>query len=79
MKIGIYAMKDNVTGFAQPSFFAYEAQATRDFAYGVNQPGLVNFRPEDYSLWYVGTFDSDTGVVESVDPKLLVHATEVVK
>lgn len=79
MKIGMYCIKDNVAGFLQPTFSLYEPQALRDFSFAVNNPGLMNFKPEDYSLWSVGVFDSETGEVEHIVPKLIVHATEVVK
>lgn len=79
MKIGIYSIKDNVGGFLQPTYDLTEQSAYRNFSYAVNQPGLMNFKPEDYSLWFVGVFDSDTGEVEKVVPKLIIHATEVVK
>lgn len=79
MKIQMYSVKDNVAGFLQPTFALYEPQALRDFAYAVNQPGLMNFKPEDYSFWHVGEFDSELGTVDYVEPKLIVHATEVIK
>lgn len=79
MKIGVYGYKDNVNGFLQPHFEVYEAAALRGFSYAVSQPGLMNFRPEDYSLWYFGEFDSETGVLTPADPKLIAHGNEVVK
>lgn len=79
MKINIYSIKDNVAGFLQPTYSLYETQALRDFSYACNQPGLMNFKPEDYSLWYVGSFDTETGEVESIVPKLIIHGSEVVK
>lgn len=79
MKIGIYSYKDNVNGFMTPNFEVYDPAAVRGFAYAVNNPGLMNFKPEDYSLWKIAEFDSETGVVTPVEPTLIVHATEVLK
>ena len=78
MKIGIYCIKDNVAGFLQPTFEMYEASALRNFSYAVSQPSLMNFKPEDYSLWHLGEYDTDTGVLDPVEPRLIVHATEVI-
>lgn len=79
MKVGIYAYKDNVNGFLQPHFEVYDAAALRGFSYACSQSGLMNFRPEDYSLWHIGIFDSETGVIEPLDPKLIAHGNEVIK
>lgn len=79
MIIQIYSIKDNVSGFTQPTFELYEPAALRNFSFAVNQSGMMNFKPEDYSLWHVGTFDSETGVIDPVDPKLIVHGSEVVR
>lgn len=77
MKIGIYCVRDNVNGFVQPTFDVYEANQVRQFTYAVNQPGMMNFKPEDFSLYVVGSYDSDTGIVESCEPRLIVHAVDV--
>lgn len=79
MIINIYSIKDNVAGFLQPTYSLYEPQALRDFSFALNQPGLMNFKPEDYSLWHVGKFDTETGEITGVVPKLIVHGSEVVK
>lgn len=79
MKIGIYCIKDNVAGFLQPTFDLSEPAALRNFSYAVSQPSQMNFKPEDFSLWSLGDFDTETGVISPCDPRLIVHATEVIK
>lgn len=80
MKIQMYCIKDNVQGFLQPTYELYEAAALRNFSFAVNEKAnMMNFKPEDYSLWHVGSFDLETGILEPADLKLIVHATEVLR
>lgn len=79
MKIQIYCKKDNVSGFLMPQFDMYEASAVRNFSFEVSEHNLMNFKPEDYSFWHIGEYDTETGVITGCDPQLLVHATEVIK
>lgn len=77
MKFEIYCIKDNVAGFLQPTFELYEPAALRNFAYAVNQPGLMNFKPEDYSLWHLGSLDTKTGEILPIIPEIVTHGNDV--
>lgn len=79
MMIGIYTVRDNVNGFIQPTFDMYEANQVRQFSYAVNQPGMMKFKPEDFSLFKIGEYDSDSGEIVPCEPKLIVHATDVLR
>ena len=77
MIIGVYCVKDEKQGFLSPSFDLYDSLAIRGFSYSLSQQGIMSFAPEDYSLWKLGTFDTDTGL-SSMDPQLIISAKEVI-
>lgn len=76
MKVGVYCVKDAKQGFLSPTFESYDSIAIRGFAYAIKTNGLMNFATEDYDLYRIGDFDTETGLT-ALDPVLLVHGTEV--
>lgn len=53
--------------FGVPFFMPKEQMAIRAFSDLVNDPStLVSKHPEDFSLFYVGDFDDENGLVEGV-------------
>lgn len=80
MKFGVYVLKDNKSYFDVPECKLNDQQALRDFAYRVNQPNLMAFKPEDFSYWKIGTYDNETAVFELLKEKeLLCEATQVIE
>lgn len=64
--------------FGNPFYEQREESAIRTFGDAVNDPNpknMWNAHPEDYSLFYVGEFDSDTGEILPTVPKNLVTAS----
>ena len=66
MEYLMYAVKDELTGkFMQPMFIENndqaESLATRQFASNVNNIKLWKDNPNDFSLYYVGIFDDESG------------------
>lgn len=76
----IYAIKDTKTGFMNPFYLQNDEVAIRSFKKAANeiQPNAVNDFPEDKELWYLGTYDSDTGVIKGEVPKFLIKAVDCV-
>ena len=73
MTFGIYSICDKLTGFMTPTVDLNDASAMRNFEHAVLSPGsLLNSHSEDYSLCCVGTFNSDTGEVEPLNPVKVV-------
>lgn len=58
----LYAIKDELSEYA-PTLMPFEedAQAKRWFRNYCEENPMVKRNPEDYSIWYVGEFDSKTG------------------
>lgn len=80
MIYGLYAMRDIRTGFLSPVLDMSDASAIRNFEHAVehNDDSLFFSHPEDYSLFKVGEYDSNTGTVVPVDKVELATAATVV-
>ena len=61
----LYAIKDTKGAFDAPFVSQNDALATRAVRSYVNQGGKSNIAlyPEDFELWFVGTYDEMTGIV----------------
>lgn len=80
MKIKCYAVFDaKIKDFHLCVFDIEHEGAMRQFTDNVNDKQTKwNRHPEDYSLWYVGVFDTSKGLMEGVLPESLVNAAAVV-
>lgn len=69
MKQLMYAVYDSkAKAFCRPFFAAVEAVALRAFEGGANDPeNEIGRHPNDFSLFQVGEFDDDTGVVRPLE------------
>lgn len=70
MRQRIYSVKDNVAGvFGSLLFAQNDATALRMFNTSYSQIGASDntVNPFDYSLYYIGDFDNESGVFEPVD------------
>lgn len=67
--------------FNMPFFKLTKGEAERDFRSLVNEPGSnVNKYPDDFDLYYIGTYDDISGTVKSLDtPQHLCKAVSVLK
>lgn len=84
MKYGLYSMRDDLTGFLVPTADSNDATAMRNFQYAIQKPdSVMNAKPQDFSLYKVGIFDTDDGCIEFVDeveyPILLCRGDSFVK
>lgn len=77
MIMELYSIKDEYTGFAPPVTFANKQIAKRWFKEMKTENITVKTSPEDFSLYYMGTFDSDNGKMvppENFYPELVERA-----
>lgn len=66
MKYGIYSINDAVTGFINISIDVNDSSAKRNFGHACKNPDSLFFsHSSDYSLYKVGVFDTETGIIES--------------
>uniref|UniRef100_A0AAU8B2K7 Nonstructural protein n=1 Tax=Dulem virus 139 TaxID=3145616 RepID=A0AAU8B2K7_9VIRU len=62
MNFKVYSIRDVKTGFMSPTFEINDAVAMRNFEHAVQNSGTVLFtHAGDFSLFCIGTFDSDSG------------------
>lgn len=64
----VFAVRDTCVGsFMLPMFFQNSAAAVRALGDAVNAPpskdNLFGTHPEHFQLWYVGSFEDETGVL----------------
>ena len=80
MKYGIYSIFDEAAGiFTAPTVDISDESAIRNFQKMCSEAGsLMNFKPSDFSLYAVGTWDTDTANIESFVPpsRLIVGSSE---
>lgn len=80
----IYAIRDNKVGtFAPPCLFENDATAIRAFGDLVSRDkdSLMHVHPEDFSLWALGHFDTETGCIvqDKEDFRTLANASDFIK
>ncbi len=70
MNYGIYCIYDEAAGvFTAPTIDISDESAIRNFQKMCSDAGsMMNFKPSDFSLYAVGVFDAETGVIEPLSP-----------
>ena len=77
MKSPIFAVKDNLVGFNSPYIRMNERVAIREFRTMIDDlDGKGDHSVFDLGLYCVGTFDLETGVIESHDPQVVLLASQ---
>lgn len=72
MNLGIYTVRDEPSqAFMALQVHDNDELAIRSFDFAMSSNEMMKFRPEDFSLWYVGDYDSTTGIIEGRAPKIL--------
>lgn len=72
MIINVYSIRDACVGFGNPFVQPNDDVALRTMRSLLVDPQSEFSRsPKDYSIWRVGTFDTDTGIIDSVIPEML--------
>lgn len=69
---GIYTVRDEAsTLYMSLMVNDTDDVALRGFDYALSSNEMMKFKPQDYSLWRVGSFDDVTGILSSETPKCL--------
>lgn len=65
----IYAIKDHKRWFTDTFVDDNDPSAVRNFSYGVcHMEGVMNFAPQDFDLFKVGTFNTESGMISGLVP-----------
>lgn len=77
--IGIFVTFDaKMEVYGVPFFAPSSAYAVRMFTDQVNDgDGLMSRHPEDFTLFDLGTFNTESGVITAVAPKALCNGVQV--
>lgn len=69
MIFGIYSVRDSLSGFMTPVIEQNDAIALRNFSMAcqlypdASGHSLMKWKPDDFSFFKLGEFDSDSGVI----------------
>lgn len=75
MNFGVYSIQDVKTGFMTPTIDQNDQAAIRNFSSAVMQSdGILFTHAEDFRLFKIGEFNSETGTILPVAP--LVHLVD---
>lgn len=72
MLFQLYAIKDrSVEAFQPMSCCRAEGEALRAFHDALSNPqnGVIHKHPDDFDLWYLGTYDDQTGHISAEQPR----------
>lgn len=70
----IYSIKDSKVGFTPPTVDQNDGSAIRNFAYAINNGGIMNYSPNDFDLYKIGEFNDESGIVNSFKPPEFIVA-----
>lgn len=73
MILTMYALKDELNGFTSPIPFMSEELAKRYLKDQATENPTIRNNPEDFSLWRMGAYDSETGTFQQA------HGIELVE
>lgn len=81
MKLKLFALYDEaLEAYGGPMIYTTAGQATRDFTDQVNnKDSAINKHPEHYGLHYLGTYDNQSGRIDSEIPILVMKATDAIQ
>lgn len=80
MELKVYSIRDAKGEIFHPPFYKKtHGEAERDFTTLVgDQNGMVSKYPEDFDLWYLGTFDDQTGKFNALEtPQHVIKAIQI--
>lgn len=75
----VYAVRDVKSGFVSPYIDANDLVAKRNFKVRILQDPVLNSNPEDFFLYKIGEFDTESGVVTSSPAEQIDNALSYVE
>lgn len=69
---GVFSVRDEASGlYMGLQLNETDEVALRSFDFALDSNQLMQFRPDDFSLWRVGYWDDVKGIIEPCDPYLM--------
>lgn len=72
MIMKLFTIRDRMTEFGFPIPVENEQSAKRYFRSKIANEPMLKDNPEDFSLWYIGTFDTEKGTINKVEEPILI-------
>lgn len=76
MIYNVYCVRDELSGFMTPTLDQSDASAMRNFSMSCDHQdrfrSLMSWKPSDFSLFRIATFNSESGSINPVIPPVLV-------
>lgn len=80
MKYPVYAYRDASFGFGSPIVEQNELTAVRGFKFAISgKDGIMNFSPQDFDLYRIGSYDNDKGEMIPEMPELVLTGIQALK
>lgn len=80
MKFGVYSIADALTGYMRPTVEQNDAVAMRNFRAAILQVrdgNVLHCDPQDFTLYKIGTFETDSGELSGHAPVPVVTGMSV--
>lgn len=75
MLVNLYSIRDRKAGFLVPTHDINDETAQRNFAYAIQRADSMYLAfPDDYDLYYVGQYDTDSGEIAGCIPRHVCSA-----
>ena len=80
MKLHIYTIYDVASGiYMRPFFQQTDGQATRSFSdIALDAEHEIGKHPEDYTLYRIGSYNDNTGIIEGENPEKILTALQCI-
>lgn len=75
MIFNLYAIKDELSEFAAPICIEDDKQAIRFFKNKVFENNMMSSNPMDFSIWNIGKYETETGILTYNAPKKIISAS----
>lgn len=77
----VYSVRDSKSGFMTPTVDVNDDVAIRNFNHAVTQSeGILFTHAHDFSLYMIGTFDADHGILDpAIPPSCIAEGSDALR
>lgn len=73
----LYVIRDVKVSYGTPYAMNNNDAAQRDFSFKLHNNEILGFSPSDYSLYRVGSYDTESGKITPEDPVFIVEGSVI--
>lgn len=80
MILNVYAVRDLMAGYLQPTLDINDEVAARNFKYAITKPDTLEFSNiQDFDLVCIGTYDNDLGIISGTPERIVVKGSSLLR